>query len=291
MVISIFTPTYNRAVLLKRVYESLLLQTEKDFEWIVVDDGSTDDTEAVVAEFIKESKIKITYQKQVNKGKHFAINKGVSLAIAELFFIVDSDDFLPKDAVEKVLSYYERIKSDSKIAGVAGRRMYKSNEIVGNSNFDELVTNSIDIRYKYNVSGDLVEVFKTEVLRKFPFPEIIDEKFCPEALIWNRIAQDYNLLFFNEGIYITEYIAGGLTANIIKIRMNSPEASMLCYSELAAYPIPFFEKLKATINFWRFSFNSSRSFNDRTKKVSPQLSVIALPLAFAMHLNDKKNML
>lgn len=288
--ITIFTPTYNRAHLLARLYRSLCHQSNKDFEWVIVDDGSVDHTEAVIESFQVENQIAIQFYKQENRGKHSAINKGVSLAKGELFFIVDSDDYLAAQAVEEVYFYFNKMQHLPSVAGVAGRRMYADFSIVGTSNYEELISNSLDIRYLHQVTGDLVEVFKTEVLKKYPFPESKGEKFCPEALVWNRIAQNYDLLFFNKGIYITEYLEGGLTSSIVKIRMQSPKLSTLYYAELECFDIPFFQKLKANINFWRFSFNVSQDWFSNWNRVSIFNSIIGLPLGFLMYLNDKRKL-
>ena len=287
--LTVFTPTFNRADLLPRVYKSLLRQSYTDFEWIIVDDGSTDATQQIAEQWHAENKIAMRYFKQVNGGKHRAINKGVSEAKGVLFFITDSDDYLPDNALATVVNNYKMAKQKYAIAGVAGRRMFDDGSIVGADNFSELVCSSLDIRYKHDVSCDLVEVFETDVLREFPFPEIDHEKFCPEALVWNRIALKYQLYFYNEGIYVTQYIAGGLTANSIKIRMNSPLASMLFYAELASYQIPLMQKIRAIINFWRFAFCSKISFYHKLQKVSFIFSILALPLGIYMHLNDLKN--
>jgi len=289
MKITVFTPIYNRAYNLKNLYNSLLSQTYKDFEWIIVDDGSVDNAKEQVKEFQNENKISIIYTWQINKGKHFAINKGVSLAKGELFFILDSDDELPVFSLETVVKKYAEVDKDLTIGGVAGRGMYKSGEIVGNNNFSELTTDSLQVRFNYKVTGDLSEVFKTGVLREFPFPEIENEKFCPEALIWNRIAQKYKLRFFNIPIYTIEYMPDGLTAKIVKIRMTSPIASMLTYSELESYSIPIVQKIKANINFWRFSFNSNYGFSKRLNMVSKFRSILGFPLGFALYLKDKKD--
>lgn len=286
--ISVFTPTYNRIGLLTRLYKSLRGQTNKNFEWIVVDDGSSDATEQRVNEWVVENKVTIKYYKQPNGGKHRAINKGISLAEGHLFFILDSDDFLLPQSLEVILEKYNYAKEKFMVSGVAGRRQYDDGNIVGSENFTELVTNSIDIRYKYNVTGDLVEVYELEKLKEFPFPEIENEKFCPEALIWNRLALHNNLLFFNEGIYVTEYLEGGLTANITKVRMQSPRASMLHYAELEQYNIPWIQKVKANINFWRFSFNASDAIKTNSTKVSFIISILGFPVGLAMFLKDSK---
>lgn len=120
--ISVFTPTYNRGSLISRVYESLERQTNKDFEWIIVDDGSTDDTEKIVAAFQEKATFPIAYKKKHNEGKHVAINVGSTMANGEWFFIVDSDDTLTPDAIEKIEFYCDEIKHDASFAGVVGLR-------------------------------------------------------------------------------------------------------------------------------------------------------------------------
>ena len=289
MMTSVFTATYNRASTLNRAYESLNNQTHHNFEWIIVDDGSTDETEALVKKF-RTDKFKIHYFKQENQGKHFAINKGVSVAKGTFFFILDSDDYLPQNALELVAKNYKIINNNTVLGGVVGRKAYFDNKIVGTiKSFEVFVSNALDIRYIHKIKGDLTEIYYTKVLKEFPFPEIDNEKFCPEALVWNRIAQKYSLLYFNESIYNCEYLADGLTSKIVKIRMNSPTASMLCYAELASYKIPLTQKIKATINFWRFAFCSKISLLKKLKQVNCAISIIAFPLGLLMHLNDLKN--
>lgn len=290
--ITVFTPTYNRVYLLNNAYKSLLLPTKIAFEWIIVDDGSTDATETLVHQFISENKIPIQYIRQENKGKHFAINRGVAAAKGELFLILDSDDVLPEGALDVVYEKFLEHQNVVNFGGVAGRKAYFDNSIVGGkSDFIELFSNALDIRYKRGLKGDLAEVFKTSVLKEFPFPEIENERFCPEALIWNRIAQKYQLLYFHTIIYNCEYRSDGLTARIVKIRMTSPIASMLTYSELASFDVPFKEKIKAIINYWRFSFNSSQSFITKLKRVNLLYSFIGLPIGYLMYKNDVKKYL
>ncbi len=265
--ITVFTPTYNRAHLLTRLYESLCQQTYKDFEWIIVDDGSTDQTQSLIKNL--ELRIKtngscgnsefkglggIRYIRQANGGKHRAINRGVQEARGELFFIVDSDDLLPENALQTVVERWAAVRDDVCIGGVCGLDMTPNGTVIGSGLAKgEQISNSLDIRLKYHVTGDLKEVFRTSVLREFPFPEYESEKFCPEALVWNRIAQQYNLQYFNQPIYIAEYQEGGLTDRIVKVRMQSPMASTTCYQEMVSYDIPLKEKIKAAINYWRFA--------------------------------------
>lgn len=288
LAITIFTPTYNRATLLPRLFHSLQHQTNAVYEWIIVDDGSTDATREVVAEFTAQASFPVRYFFQENKGKHFAINRGVREARGDYFFIVDSDDMLPPDALRKVSEMIVKIDNRTDIGGVSGRCQLAGGEMVGHFDRAFLVANALDVRFVQGVTGDLAEVFKTAVLREFPFPEIENEKFCPEALVWNRIAQKYKLIYFNQPIYEAEYQPEGLTDRIVKIRMTSPIASMMTYSELASYNIPFREKIKASINFWRFSFTSHLPFLQKITMVGwPAL--LLLPVGALLYYRDKNN--
>lgn len=284
MLITVFTPTYNRAHLLPRLYESLKAQTFVDFEWIIVDDGSTDCTAEIVKEWLEDERIR--YIKQPNGGKHRAINRGVQEAQGDLFFIADSDDYLPDDSLAKVAERYEKINSDKSIGGICGLDMTPKGDVIGSGlPCDEIICGSLELRVKHHVTGDLKEVFFTHVMREFPFPEFEGERFCPEALVWNRIAQKYKLLFFNEPIYIAEYQPGGITAGIVQARMNSPMASVTTYQELNSYNIPFREKVKAAINYWRF-----RACVTKGKSVpkSPWYWLWCKPLGYLMHMRDKR---
>ena len=284
ILISVFTPTYNRADLLHRLYDTLILQTYKNFEWVIVDDGSKDNTKDVVSSFVKEGKLNIHYVQQENGGKHRAINTGVKLAKGEIFFILDSDDILPNNALELVVESYQPIKDDISFAGVSGIDGYFDGRIIGSGlPYESIDCNSVDIRYKFHVTGDMKEVFRTSVMKEFPFPDIEGEKFCPEALVWNRIAKEYKLRYFNKIIYKVEYQSEGLTSNIVKVRMKSPITSMMCYAEMLDLNIPFKDKMKAAINYWRFRlcYNGNGSY----PKLSGLWNAVA-PLGWLMHLND-----
>ncbi|MDR2919869.1 MAG: glycosyltransferase family 2 protein [Tannerella sp.] len=292
MKISVFTPTFNRGYLLKNLYDSLVRQTYKGFEWIIVDDGSEDDTEKVCTGFIDKNIIDIKYIRQKNGGKHRALNNAAKKAQGELFFVVDSDDQLTANALERIAFHYNRVKDDESIGGVFGVKALFSGKPPGDTLlFPELKCNNLDFRYKMNFKGDMAEIFRTSVIREFPFPEYENERFCPEALVWNRIGRSYNLFIFNEIIYLCDYLDDGLTRKIVKIRMESPRASMDTYAELCHSPVPWLQKIKARINFWRFSFNSDIPFTKKMKRVSGFYNLLAIPLGYLMHINDKKTVL
>ena len=252
--ITILTPTFNRAHLLPRLFESLTHQTDFNFEWLVIDDGSTDGTSDLFAgKTFLSAPFPIRYYRQENGGKHCALNAGVKQAKGDFIFIADSDDWLLPQSVAIVGQHTSAIADDNTFAGVAGLDVFDDERIVGTGLPQDIIDcNAMDIRYRYHVDGDLKEVFKTTVLQEFPFPEIQDERFCPEQLVWFRIAQKYKLRYFNTPIYVAEYQPNGITASIIRVRMLAPQATCMMYAEMLAYKIPFKEKIKAAINFWRF---------------------------------------
>lgn len=253
MKITVFTATYNRAGLIERVWKSLVEQNFSEMEWVLVDDGSEDGTNEVVEELRKESNFEIRYKWKNNGGKHTAINEGVRMAKGELFVMVDSDDELEVGALQDIWNVWSGVKEKSNIGGECGlMRNSKGVKIGTGFEYESIMSDSIEIRAKYKVDGDLMEVFRTDVLREFPFPEIEGERFCPEQLVWYRIAKEYKLMFVNRVWCVRDYIDGGLTDRIVRVRRVSPVASMMTYSEATRYDIGYFGKVRSAINYWRF---------------------------------------
>lgn len=258
--VTVFTPTYNRASLLPRLFESLAKQTCLDFEWLIVDDGSTDNTEEVIKN-IKEGndKFHIRYYKKANGGKHTAINFGVKLAEGELFFIVDSDDYLTNKSIELVTHYYNQIKDKPNFCGVSGMRGHSNGLKIGTAtNFKEFDCTIAESGYKYHIHGDKAEAIKTEILKEFPFPEFHDERFCPEALIWNRMSKKYQIRYFNKIIYICDYLEDGLTNNQSKLLERNKRSTAITYKEMVENnDAPIIFRIRCAINFWRYTLTSS----------------------------------
>lgn len=257
--ISIVTATYNRAHLLPRLYQSLKSQENKDFEWVVIDDGSVDNTESLIMEFMGENLININYIKKNNGGKHTALNMGIQIAKYDYIFFVDSDDFLPVKSVKIIKDKINLIKDHSDyayIAGVCGLIADFKGNLIGTRLDQDVICNYITYRYKYKVLGDKAEIFKKAVLLDFLFPTFDDEKFCPEALIWNRISEKYTMFFFNEVVYFREYLDGGLTSKIVEIRKKSPKATLLYYYEFVQLDLGVYFNFRGCLNFWRFYYLS-----------------------------------
>lgn len=232
--INICTATYNRGNLLPNLYRSLINQTFKSFEWLIVDDGSSDDTKKIVENFQKENKIKIKYIYKENGGKHTALNIGIKESNSELFFIVDSDDILTENALEFIWQKWVSIDNKDEFAGISGLKGYSKSEIIGNTfEGEHLDATYIDLRFLRNIKGDKAEVYRTDIMKKYMFPEFEGERFLTEAIVWNRISNDnFKLRWFNEIIYITEYLDGGLTDNYSKLMASNWNGTNLYYKEI-----------------------------------------------------------
>ena len=212
--VTIFTPVFNRKYIIHKLYGSLKRQTCKEFEWIVIDDGSTDDIYELLQQWKTEEKgFPIIVERVVNGGKHRAINRGVKLASGEAFFIVDSDDYIADDAVELIKKWWDSICDNACFAGIAGLKAYHDQNVVGEKPmFDDFVDATNLERAQYGLLGDKAEVYRTSVLKKYPFPEYENENFVTEEVVWNRIAYEgLKIRWYNRAIYYCEYLEDGLT--------------------------------------------------------------------------------
>lgn len=224
--ITIMTCVYNRAELMKRLYDSLCRQTDKGFEWLIIDDGSKDQLDQSVDEWKKaQNGFEIRYFYQQNGGKHRAWNNGVKKAAGDYIFVVDSDDYIVDDAVEKISGWISQIDEDKKFAGVSGCKAYKKDGkyyIYGAYPANTAYVDASNLqRHRPKLTGDKAEVYRTKILQEYLFPEFEGEKFCSEDVVFHRIARDgYILRWFPDGILIGEYLEDGLTQSIVKRRME-----------------------------------------------------------------------
>lgn len=229
--ITILTPTYNRENYLRKLYQSLCVQTSFDFCWLVVDDGSTDGTVDVISSCIEEHKVEIEYLSKANGGKHTALNLGMAHIHTELTFIVDSDDYLPEDAIERILKFHSKYKEDKetyKLCGYSFLRFYSNGE-VNTAYFpkEEEIGTYLQVRINGNIGGDKAEVFYTSILREYPFPVIPGEKFMAEDVVWMQMSEKYQMVHTNQCIYICDYLEEGLTRTGRRMKILSPKSMML----------------------------------------------------------------
>ena len=254
--ITIFTPTYNRGYTLENLYHSLKMQTCKEFEWLVIDDASEDDTQQKVDEWVQNEKFfPIRYiRKQNGGGKHRAINDAVKLAKGKLFFIVDSDDMLTEDAIEKILLWEKKIQNKAGFAGVSGNKGKNKEEIVGKTFSGEYIDAAFTQRDALNILGDKAEVYYTNILAQYPFPEFEGERFITERVVWDKIGADgYKIRWYNEVIYLCEYLPDGLTQNGDEVFRKNPKGAAFNLNQMMKiYHYSFFQKLRSVNGYIEF---------------------------------------
>lgn len=263
--ITVFTPTYNRAYIIEHLYKSLQRQGFIDFEWLIIDDGSSDNTEDIIDNWKKEDNFfRIRYYKQKNGGKCRAINKALDLAQGELFFTVDSDDYLTDDALEKVSKWFSEI-NDASVKGIVANRGYSAYETL-NYTFNERYLD-ISLLDMYNIpknrntvgNGERAFVFYTDFHRQYKYPEFDGENFMTEAVVWNRMAHDgYKMRFFNDIIWIFEYKPDGLTSAGNSLFINNPKGYGLCLQEKADFLK--WSLIKKLIMYYTFCCDMSKRY-------------------------------
>lgn len=227
--ITVLTPTYNRAHTLSRVYDSLCAQTAVDFEWLVVDDGSTDETHDLVRNMRAQACFEVVIVGQVNSGKHVAINTGSRMAQGEWILILDSDDALVPAAIATINEAITTIRNPD-LVGICFRKAYFGGEIVGHIHVGapRLFLHPTEAGELFG--GDLAYVFRRASLRSHPFPIIIGETFFPELYVWNQIGDDGTIVFFaDEAIYLCEYLPDGYSANFATNLKRNPKGFLTYY--------------------------------------------------------------
>ena len=226
MKVTVFTPTYNRAYILHEAYESLCRQDCKDFEWLIIDDGSSDDTKALVDSWmLRENGFPIRYEKIPNGGKMRAMNKAFREARGDLFVVLDSDDSFTDDAVSLICRWESSISHRrDEFVGVAGLKCHKDGKPLGMTFKGEYLDCSVADRDKFGILGDKCEVFYTEILQRHPFKEFSGETFMAEGILWMEICYEENkvLRWFNNPICKCDYLEDGYSSNVNDFIAKNP---------------------------------------------------------------------
>jgi glycosyltransferase involved in cell wall biosynthesis len=245
-VITVLTPTYNRAHTLPRLYESLRRQTSQDFEWLVVDDGSEDGTRELVAGLIEQDDVRIRYVFQPNAGKHVALNTGTLQARGDTILIVDSDDALVQSAIQQIADKFTLYTREG-VKGLCFRKALLNGDMLGRSVDAEAIELSPTEAAK-TFRGDLAYVFTKAAMASHPFPQIPGEKFVPELYIWNKIGDTGQIVFFpKQVIYLCEYLPDGYTHNFMSTLKKNPKGFLLFYADQIGRETSPFVKLKYAI--------------------------------------------
>lgn len=245
--LTVLTPTYDRAYTLPRLFASLMRQSGTDFEWLVVDDGSHDDTAAVVAACAREASFPVRCLRRTNGGKHAAVNAGVAAARGAWVFIVDSDDWLVDDALEVVQAALDAASCGRDVAGLCFRKCDAKGRVIGLDCSDLPVPwvakpGSAGRR----VRADLAYVCRREVMAVLPFPVIPGETFVPDQYLWDRVSDRGLILFYlDRSIYCCEYLDDGYTRNFAACLRRNPRGFLLFYASRIRRDPHLAGKLKA----------------------------------------------
>ncbi|WP_310487962.1 glycosyltransferase family 2 protein [Chamaesiphon sp. VAR_69_metabat_338] len=298
---TVFTPTYNRAHTLSRVYESLLSQTERDFEWSIVDDGSSDGTRLKVEGWQQENRFPIRYIYQENQGKHIATNRGVSAARGELFLTLDSDDSCRPEALERFRYHWDSIPADrqANFSAVTCLCEDENGRIVGSKfPFDPTDSDSLEIHYRFHMTGEKWGFHRTSVMSEFPFPEITGCNYIPENIVWSAIAKKYKTRFVNESlrVYHTGEDRATDPGRLVRMLTKNSRAHALFHQEVLNKELGFFSIAPKSIaasavHFSRFSFHAKyniRTQFNRLKALGGKiLWLIFLPVGTLVYLKDR----
>lgn len=280
--ITICTPTYNRAYILTVLYKSLQNQTCKDFEWLIIDDGSSDNTQELAEAWIASGDdFPVRYYKKQNGGKCSAINYGLDYADGELFVVVDSDDFLTDNAVEKIIELENTISDKNRFCGVAFNLGTDINT-TPNKIFDGDYKDATLLDRYTSLDGEKAYAFYTEVHKKYRYPLFDNEKFMTEAVVWNRIANDgYLMRFSNDIICIYEYREDGLTNAGTVLFVNNPKGYGLWLKEKDIFmKISFVAKMKT---YYSFVCELCNIYDDKKIAQCIRISPILVKLLKTVH--------
>ena len=284
--LTVFTPTYNRAYILPQCYEAMKRQTCKDFVWLIVDDGSTDNTKELVDSWLSQDNgFTLRYVYQENKGMHGAHNLAYENIDTEINTCIDSDDYMPDDAVEKIVNFWNSCEKDDGIYGFMALDAYTDGKVIG-TRLPENVgrVTSYDVYNKYGVSGDKKFILRTDLTKDNPYPIFEGEKYVNLATKYSLLDVDRKLLLLNEVVCIVEYLPDGSSLNMYKQYFKNPKG--FAYSRKLCMTLPFAG--------FKFKFNQAMHYvssciimkNKNWLKESPKqaLTLLAAPVGFAWWL-------
>ena len=283
-IITVFTPAYNRAYTIHKTYESLKRQTNKNFKWLIIDDGSTDNTKELIEKWLQEKNdFEIIYIYQENQGMHGAHNTAYENIDTELNVCIDSDDYMPDDAIEKILSFWNVNRND-KLAGIIALDAYESGEVIGSKFPDGLKeTTLFEVNEKYKIPGDKKLIYRSELTTQYPYPIFEGEKYVSLAYKYAKLDSKYKLALMNEVVCNVEYMEDGSSLNMLKQYRRNPKGFAFIRIDNMKNPKASFKfKFKECIHYVSSSFISK---NKNYLKETPCkiLTVLAIPVGYVLY--------
>ncbi len=287
--LSVFTPTFDRAHLLPRLYDSLLRQTCQDFTWVIVDDGSTDGTAALVSEWIGQGQIEIIYKYKANGGMHTAHNLAYSVIDTVINTCIDSDDWMPDDSVATIIRRWQSVSDDASLAGMVGLDARPDGSIIGTPLPVDGTRATLGGLYEsMQVKGDKKLVYRSEVTRSFPrYPEYAGEKLVPLGWLYRLIDQRYSLACFNDVFAIVEYQPGGSSASVIHQYFQSPRGFRESRIVTIRHAVNWKERLRNVVHFGVSSRILGMKFY-QLGSPAPVLSVLCTPVVELAYIYLKR---
>lgn len=254
--ITVFTPTYNRKELLKRLLESLQHQNIDDFEWIIVDDGSDDGTGEWVKTWSDSVRFDVRYLYQGNAGKHVAFNNAIKVANGELFICVDSDDFLSEtNTLKSIVKEWGQICADSQLAGMISQKGTTDGKLMGRKFPEGLQkVSAFDLPRKYHSYGERNIIYRLKYLRQYEFPVFSGERFCPDSFISDQLSKSYVMWLRKSIDVLCEYQENGLSNNFSKVMLENSRGFCIANMEIIDLEPTNIEKIKTSIRYWAFKF-------------------------------------
>lgn len=286
--VTVFTSTYNRAYCLHQVYDSLCRQTSQDFEWLIIDDGSTDTTKHLVEQWKTENKITIHYAYKENGGMHTGHNLAYSLIKTPFNTCIDSDDFMPDNAIEIIVKEIKDLAPE--FSGIVGLDADKEGNLIGTTIPVHLKRCKLNELYtKHGVLGDKKMVYRTEITKKYPaYPEYEGEKFVPLDYKTLLIDQDYDLKPINEVLCIVEYQSDGSTQNIFKQYRKNPRGFAFSRISRVDYGSTFIERFKSAIHLVSSAlFANDLSLLRKSRHTSLVIAAVPLGLIINFYIRSK----
>jgi len=280
--LTIFTPTYNRANLLERVFQSLIKQSACDFEWLIIDDGSSDNTEDVVERYLANTSFSVRYFRKENGGKHSAHNFAINVAKGDYFMCLDSDDQLSDDAIESLFPCLNNCDINS---GIIAYKADKQGNLLSNTFPNGIViTNTVDLTIKYCCDGEFTLIYPTQLLRKNPFPIFENERFITECVLYDRLSDFCDMRLLPKVMCICEYQEEGYSNNINTIMKNNPAGFCLYYMQRIDLEINQFRRMIASGKYQCFRiFAKDNKSNYNGKHRILVLFSRPLGIAFAVY--------
>lgn len=276
--ITVFTPTYNRCKTLSVLYDSLKRQNCRNFIWLIVDDGSTDETKEKVSNWIAEEIIDIKYIWQENQGKSMAHNTGVLNTHTELFTCVDSDDSLSEEAIEKIENYW-RQREENDIGILAFRSVTGFSKTLPER---QIHTTLRQAYQEYGITGDTMLIFRTDVISKFEFPKFEHEKFVPEAYLYDLTDRTGTLMMLKEVLYFGEYLSDGYTKNMAKLLKRNPKGYLAFINQRLQFDMKFKDKFLDSVRY--ISMAKVDGENHIIKRaIYPLIAVLAYPFGILLY--------